>query len=311
MFIFKKRFLASLLIGVFIFSIPLANASTTFNLYPLKINVQEGQTFKLAVNVNPNSQKNYTIKVNIDFPADIVTVTSWQFAGSWQPLSQAGYDSIDNNGGTLIKTAGYPGGLDKAATFGTITFKAKKTGTGTVSFVGGSMALDEANTNQYNGGNKVSLSVEKIIEKPVVTNPVVKPGITTTPKPEDITPSIADIASSTELNPPIGEQPEIITIATYTPEIVFPEELKKINTNLTSINLNLSNIASILLIISVLILILFLISLIILIIYIARGGKYRTHTTIGEEEVPIVKKPKTIVKLVKKNKPIVESVKKN
>ena len=232
MFIFKKRFLASLLVFILLLSSLPVSAATNFGLYPLKISVTEGQTFRLAVNVNPNGQKNYTVKVGLKFPADLVSVSSWTFSGSWQPLSQPGYDSIDNSGGNLIKTAGYPGGINKSVTFGTITFKAKKTGTGIISFTGGSMALDETNANQYGGGNQVPLTIEKIVEKPIATKPevTVKPEISiiTNPTIPDLsaTSSVtSELASSSELNPPIGEQPEIITIATNTPEIISPEEI--------------------------------------------------------------------------------------
>lgn len=301
---FKKRFSVVLLIITFLLSISPTEASTTFSLYPLKISVQEGQVFKLAVNLNPNNQKNYTVKVNVKFPAELVTVSSWQFAGTWQPLSQSGYDLIDNKSGTLIKTAGYPGGLNKAATFGTITFKAKKTGTGIISFAGGSMALDEANTNQYIGGNQVPLSVEKIIEKPVISKPSVvtpvKPGIGTT------TLVVGEIASSTEVNPPLGEQPEIITIATSTSEIISPEEFRKINNSLVELNSNLSNITNILLLIALAVLLLILLILFVLIVYLFRKKRHIDRIVIREEETPRLYnklqkvKPKTKIKVTVK-----------
>lgn len=283
---FKKKFLSSLLIVIFLLAISPVEAATTFGLYPLKVSVQEGQTFKLAVNLNPNSQKNYTVKVNVKFPADLVSVSSWQFAGTWQPLSQSGYDLIDNNNGSLIKTAGYPGGLDKSATFGTITFKAKKNGTGTISFAGGSMALDEANTNQYSGGNQVSLLIEKIVEKSAVVKP--ETPVTTEVESGKTTLPIGEISSSTEVNPPIGEQPEIITIATSTPKIISPEDIKKINDNLTDLNLNLSNIVTILLVITVSILILVLTALSVLFIYLFKRRRRIDRIIIKEDEAPVL-----------------------
>lgn len=290
--VLKKRFVSSLLIIAFLLSVTPVEAATTFGLYPLKISVQEGQTFKLAVNLNPNNQKNYTVKINVKFPADLVSVSSWQFAGAWQPLSQSGYDLIDNNNGSLIKTAGYPGGLDKSATFGTITFKAKKTGTGTISFAGGSMALDETNANQYSGGNQVSLSIEKIVEKPVIVKPetpsITKPEApaTTEEEPGTTTLPVGEISSPTGVNPPIGEQPEIITITTSTPEIISPEDIKKINDNLTDLNSNLSNIVTILLIITVSILILVLASLAVLFIYLFRKRRHIDRIIIREDNAP-------------------------
>lgn len=289
MFTFKKRFSASLLVFILLLTSSPLSAATNFSLYPLKISVTEGQTFRLAVNVNPNGQKNYTVKVGLNFPADLVSVSSWSFSGSWQPLSQPGYDSIDNSSGNLIKTAGYPSGINKAVTFGTVTFKAKKTGTGTISFTGGSMALDEENANQYNGGNQVPLTIEKIVEKKIITKPelIVKPETLITPKPAtpDLTvnaPLINESVSPSELNPPIGQQPEIITIATNTSEIISPEEIRKINNNLDNLNLNLVNIVQILLIIALFLLVLIILVLIVLLIYIFRKRGHRTRVIISE-----------------------------
>lgn len=283
---FKKKLFIALIIGGLLLAQLPVSASTSFSLYPLKISVKEGQTFRLAINVNPNNLKNYTVKASVNFPADLVSVSSWQFSSSWQPLSQSGYDLIDNKSGILIKTAGYPGGLSKATTLGTITFKAKKTGTGFISFTGASMALDEGNTNQYSGGNQVPLTIEKLVETPMVTKPTI-PTIPTAPtKPNTEAPSTTtpvEIATSTELNPPLGEQPEVIIIETSTPEIISPEEVRKINNNLDSLNINLSNIVKILLIIALFMFILIVLVLIVLLIYIFRKRGSRTRVIISED----------------------------
>lgn len=296
---FKKKLLVALIItGLLLAHLPVS-AATSFGLYPLKISVKEGQTFRLAINVNPNNLKNYTVKASIKFPADLVSASAWQFAGSWQPLSQPGYDSIDNSAGILIKTAGYPGGLSKSATLGTITFKAKKTGTGYISFTGGSMALDEANTNQYSGGNQVPLTIEKIVELPSVVKPVT-PSTPIKPKPEIPTSTTpAELATSTEVNPPLGVQPEIITLATNTPEIISPEEFKKINKNLENLNVNLSTIVFVLLLIMILLLVAVILAIIVSAIYIFKKRREnKTRLIIREEEyqLPKIVKEKNVVK---------------
>lgn len=235
----KKIWASGLLISlVGILLAPLVSA-TTFGFYPLKINVKEGQTFRLAVNVNPNGQKNYTVKAKIQFPSDLVSVSSWQFSGQWLALNQPGYDYLSNADGTLIKTAGYTGGFDKALTFGTITFKAKKTGTGVIKFAGDSLALDEANTNQYSGGGQVSLTISQVDKKsetPAVSSSdkAVLPTspVTTTEETASLIPS--------ELNPPLGEEPANIELATNTPSLISPAEIKRLNSNFDSLNSNLS-----------------------------------------------------------------------
>jgi hypothetical protein len=155
----QKLLLPLLLMIVFAFPfIPFSvKAVTSFGMYPEKINVKEGQNFILTVKVNPNGQKNYTVKASIKFPADSVSIKTWQYANDWIPLRKGGYDSFSNTDGTIIRAAGYPNGFDGLVTFGTATFVAKKSGT--IEFSGENLALDENNKNQYNVSNKVDLTV--------------------------------------------------------------------------------------------------------------------------------------------------------
>ncbi len=157
----QKLLLPLLLMIVFAFSaIPFSvKAVTSFGMYPVKINVKEGQNFTLTIKVNSNGQKNYTVKASIKFPADLVSIKAWQYANDWMPLRKGGYDSFSNTDGSIIRTAGYPDGFDGLVTFGTATFVAKKSGTGTIEFSGENLALDENNKNQYNISNKADLTV--------------------------------------------------------------------------------------------------------------------------------------------------------
>ncbi len=54
---------------------------------------------------------------------------------------------MDNTGGALVKTAGYPGGVSAATPFGTAVFRAKKSGTAVIRVKDTSLALDAANQN--------------------------------------------------------------------------------------------------------------------------------------------------------------------
>lgn len=122
-------------------------AATTVSLSPASVNVVEGRSFVLTVKIDPQSVKNYTAKVELTYPADLLRVNSFTFGTSWMPVSQPGYDSIDNINGILIKTAGYPGGVSSQATFGTISFFAKKTGVGIIKLGSNSLALNATNQN--------------------------------------------------------------------------------------------------------------------------------------------------------------------
>ena len=155
----KQKLLLTILLMI-VFVLPFsAKASTSFGMYPVRIDVKEGQAFNITVKVNPAGQKNYTVKASIKFPADLVSVKAWQYANDWMPLRKGGYDSFSNTDGSIIRTAGYPDGFDGPVTFGTATFVAKKSGTGTIEFSGENLALDENNKNQYNISNKADLTV--------------------------------------------------------------------------------------------------------------------------------------------------------
>lgn len=128
-------------------------AATTVSLSLTSTNVVEGRNFVLTVKIDPQGLKNYTAKMELTYPADLLKVNSFTFGNSWMPVSQPGYDLIDNTNGTLIKTAGYPGGIASQATFGTVSFFAKKTGSGVIKLGGNSLTLDATNQNLLSSGN--------------------------------------------------------------------------------------------------------------------------------------------------------------
>ena len=144
----KKTLLTILLaaFGVMVFATSVL-AATSVSFTPVNVSVNQGQTFTLTIGVNPQGVKNYTAKIELHYPADLLEVKSFTFANSWMPLSQSGYDLIDNTNGVFIKTAGYPGGMSSAITFGTVSFLAKKSGNGTIALNSNSFVLDANNQN--------------------------------------------------------------------------------------------------------------------------------------------------------------------
>ena len=161
-----------------------ALAATNVSFSPASIKVTSGQNFNVAVTVNPQGINNYTAKIELDYPADILEVKSFSFGSNWMALSQAGYDLIDNTNGVLIKTAGYPGGLSQTANFGTVSFYAKKAGSGTIKVDSGSLALDANNQNVISGSPEVAFTVTApapVVPKPATPTPAVTPVVPTVP----------------------------------------------------------------------------------------------------------------------------------
>jgi hypothetical protein len=161
--------------AVFIFAVgilgfvPAASLAANLAFSPASgDSVRAGQTFAVQIVVDPQNSTIYTAKAQVQYPADILEVVGFAFAGSWMPLAQPGYDLIDNNQGVLIKTAGYPGGLSAPQSLGTITFKVKQAGSAVVGFGGDSLALSASNTNVLSEG----LSQARFsFTKPTVSEP--------------------------------------------------------------------------------------------------------------------------------------------
>lgn len=127
------------IIGALMFASPLF-AATTVSLSPATINVTPGQKFNVVVTVNPSGTNNYAEKIELNYPKEVLEVNSFTFANKWIPLTQSGYDS--NTDGVLIKTAGYPAGINGSTVFGTVSFTAKKAGTGTIKIGTSSLAFE-------------------------------------------------------------------------------------------------------------------------------------------------------------------------
>ena len=133
-------------LGMMVLAMPVF-AAASLSLSPVNVNVTEGQNFSVVIAVDPQDVKNYTVKVELEYPADLVEAKSFTLGSDWMALSQSGYDLIDNTNGVLVKTAGYPGGLSSAATFGTVSFLAKKAGDGIIKIASDSIVLNEENQN--------------------------------------------------------------------------------------------------------------------------------------------------------------------
>src|SRR6266498_528758 len=147
-------------------------ASDSLLLSPAAKTVTKGQTFTVVVSVKPVGDKVYTVKASVTYPASLLEVKSFAFASGWLPLTQPGYDSINNTNGLLVKSAGYAGGLSSLKTLGTITFRAKAAGTARVLVGNDSLMLNATNVNLFSSGNQSVVTVLSGIAKSPTSSPV-------------------------------------------------------------------------------------------------------------------------------------------
>lgn len=198
------------ILGILLFTSP-ALASTTASLTPSSVKVTSGQRFSVAVSVNPQGTANYAEKVEINYPADMLEVSSFTLGNNWMAMTQMGYDSTDNTNGILIKTAGYPGGISASTNFGTITFKAKKSGNGNIK-IGNSSIAFQASSQSAISGNSVSFAI---------TAPVIVPKVKVTPKEtEPVAPTVTEQETETATTSAVQiiETPEVAAVTTAVPE---------------------------------------------------------------------------------------------
>jgi len=188
-------------LGVIVLAMP-ALAATTVSLSPVNISVTSGKNFNVVIAVNPQGASNYTEKIELDYPADLLQVKSFSLGSNWMALSQTGYDLVDNANGTLIKTAGYPGGLSSSATFGTISFYAKKAGSGVIKLGTGSLALDANNQNVLSGAPSISVAI---------TAPASVPAAPSAPAAE--TPAETEQPAEQPIEQPIAQTPQPTLLA--------------------------------------------------------------------------------------------------
>ena len=144
------------------------------SLSPATISVTKGQNFTVAAVVDSGAAKTYTVKSVVSYPAALVEAVSFSFETGWMPLSMSGYDSVDNTSGTLVKTAGFPAGFAGAKSFGTITFKAKESGTANISVGSASLAYDASSKNALSGPQGASTAT-------ITTTAPPAPATSTTP----------------------------------------------------------------------------------------------------------------------------------
>lgn len=165
--------------GIFCFQFLLFTTiqASSINLSSVKNNIRVGETYTLSVVVDPDNQKVFTVKTILSYPPDMLRLSTFTFDDMWTPLNQPGYNEINNENGTLIKTGGYPSGFSSRTTFGVIKFIGLKEGNATVSVVEGSQVFDSESKNTLLGNSRAVLAISATInktEKTIKTNSVQK-----------------------------------------------------------------------------------------------------------------------------------------
>ncbi len=161
-----------------------ATAATTVSFSPASIKVAPGKSFNITITISPQGVSNYAEKVVLNYPADTLEVKSFSLGNAWIALTQSGYDLVDNTNGVLVKTAGYPAGISSSVVFGTVTFYAKKAGSGIIKLGDSSMAFEVKNQSAISG-EPMSFTITAptvTVPKPSTTqNPVTAPSQNETP----------------------------------------------------------------------------------------------------------------------------------
>lgn len=153
---------------------PSATYAGNFIVPTETINVVEGATFTVPVTINPTDDKSYTVRFALDYPPEMLEVTSFTFAPNWLAVPQPRYDLIDNVGGHLVKTAGFPGGFSDLQSFGIVTFRAKKSGTAAVAVGAQSFILNAKNTSTLESRPQMQIVITEVFV-PEVSRPVAVP----------------------------------------------------------------------------------------------------------------------------------------
>lgn len=139
---------------------PVLAEAATITLSPSSGSVNTGGNYAVSIYVNPAAgEKIYTAKAVLIYPATLTSVSGFSFGALWMPLSQPGYDAVDNSSGTLIKTAGYAGGISSPTLLGTITFRALFAGTVTISVDGRSQTLDRSSGNTLTSRGTATVTI--------------------------------------------------------------------------------------------------------------------------------------------------------
>lgn len=138
-------------------------SATTLQFTPTVFDVNAGESFSVVVSLDPVGTKNYVTKLEANFPANILSVSSFSFGGGWTAITTPEYNVTDNTNGLLVRGGGVAGGTLNPVTFGTITFTAKNGGSGNIVMNAvNSLSLGGAGQNLLVGATQASVNVTAV-----------------------------------------------------------------------------------------------------------------------------------------------------
>ncbi|MDO8561275.1 MAG: hypothetical protein Q7S05_00410 [bacterium] len=191
---------------------------------PDALSLQTGRDYSIPIYVTPTAgEKIYTVKVTLSYPSELVSVTGFSFAPSWLPLTQPGYDSIGN--GTVIKTAGYPGGISSQILVGTLSISANASGSGSISVTSGAQTLDSNNANTLSGRGSTQITISAPAPA-TPSNPIRTPTSPAATKPKTIpktTVQSATVATMTTTSPVEAAPTDVAATSTSSPQVAAAE----------------------------------------------------------------------------------------
>lgn len=194
-------------------------SAADISLSPSSGNYKVGNTISIGVFVTGNQDTINAVSASIRFNSDVMELQSISKSGSiiavWaeEPTfsNASGVASMEG----VIFNPGYSGGTGKIAT---LTFRAKKEGTGNISITSGSVLANDGNATNVTG--KLGTAKYTISPKPVSVPQVITPPVSTssetvketaTTTPEEIVPVVIEINA-----------PEILS---YTKNAVVGDEM--------------------------------------------------------------------------------------
>lgn len=230
-------------------ALPSATYASAFIVPSSTITVVKDGSFVVPITIDPAGESGYTVRFALDFPAESLEVTGFTFGSNWIAVSQTGYDLVDNTGGHLIKSAGFPGGFDSLQSFGIVSFRAKNAGlfaitVGTQSFI---LNAESKSTLVSRPQIQVSITDDAAPTAPTTSTPEA-PATSLTPTspkptPKPVTPTtttpepLPDLPADRENLFDIGITPQVETSGAGLISKVAPGELLPIAVRL----LNLGN----------------------------------------------------------------------
>lgn len=182
------------ILGALALALPAYAASITFS--PASVTVSPGATVKVSVSVDPQGATVAAVQSQLSYSSSLLTPTAFSFAPTWIPVTRSGYDQM--TGGTIIKSAGYPGGFASSTLLGTIMFTATAAGVAHLAVANGSAIYATNGTNALSGAQGAGV-ITIASARPVAatsTTATAQPATTTSSRSTAATPTATHSAQT-------------------------------------------------------------------------------------------------------------------